>query len=51
MKRSLRTLISILMLVALTTTLSCQIVDPYRDVFTISAKLESTRVLIQPPQT
>ncbi|MBA0705935.1 hypothetical protein Golax_018084 [Gossypium laxum] len=48
MKRSLRPLISILMLVALAATLSYQIVDPYRDVFTISVKLESTRVLINP---
>ncbi|KAK5812761.1 hypothetical protein PVK06_028200 [Gossypium arboreum] len=51
MKRSLRPLISILMLVVLTATLSCWIVDPRCDVFTISTELESTKVLIQPPQT
>ncbi|MBA0793023.1 hypothetical protein Gohar_017459, partial [Gossypium harknessii] len=51
MKRSLRPLISILMLVALTITLSCWIAYPSRGVFTVSAELESTKVLIQPLQT
>ncbi|MBA0822790.1 hypothetical protein Goarm_019570, partial [Gossypium armourianum] len=46
MKRLLRPLISIQMLVALTATLSCRIVDPYRGVFTVSTELESTKVLI-----
>lgn len=50
MKRSFRPLISILMLVALTATLSCRIASPRRGVFTVSAELESTTVLIQPPQ-
>ncbi|XVF05190.1 hypothetical protein REPUB_Repub05bG0150400 [Reevesia pubescens] len=49
MKRSLTPLISILMLVALAATLSCRIATRRRDVFTVSAELESTRVLIQPP--
>ncbi|TYI43427.1 hypothetical protein ES332_A01G168800v1 [Gossypium tomentosum] len=40
--RSLRYLTSILMLVALTATLSCWITDPHRGVLTISAELEST---------
>ncbi|MBA0765504.1 hypothetical protein Gotri_014694, partial [Gossypium trilobum] len=48
---SLRPLKSILMLVALTATLSCRIAGPRHSVFTVSAELESTRVLIQPPQT
>ncbi|MBA0830147.1 hypothetical protein Goarm_014692 [Gossypium armourianum] len=51
MKRSLKPLISILMLVALTATLSCRIADPHCDVFTVPIGLESTRVIIQPPQT
>nr|KJB24973.1 hypothetical protein B456_004G170400 [Gossypium raimondii] len=51
MKRSLRPLISILMLVALTATLSCWIVYPRCGVFIVSTELESTKVLIQPPQT
>ncbi|KAG4198377.1 hypothetical protein ERO13_A05G081500v2 [Gossypium hirsutum] len=50
MKRSFRPLISILMLVALTATLSCRIASPRRGVFTVSAELESTTVLSQPPQ-
>ncbi|TYH70019.1 hypothetical protein ES332_D05G090400v1 [Gossypium tomentosum] len=50
MKRSFRPLISILMLVALTATLSCRIASPRRGVFTVSAELESTTVLIQPAQ-
>ncbi|PPD91774.1 hypothetical protein GOBAR_DD11284 [Gossypium barbadense] len=49
--RSLRPLTSILMLVALAATLSCQIADPHCGVLTISTELEPTRVLIQPPQT
>ncbi|MBA0684258.1 hypothetical protein Goari_025853 [Gossypium aridum] len=51
MKRSLKPLISILMLVALTATLSCRIAGPHCDVFTVPFGLESTRVIIQPPQT
>ncbi|MFQ6668198.1 hypothetical protein Gotur_033942 [Gossypium turneri] len=51
MKRSVRPLISILMLVALTATLSCQIADPSCGVFTVSVELESPRVLILPLQT
>ncbi|MBA0682167.1 hypothetical protein Goari_023907, partial [Gossypium aridum] len=51
MKMSLRPLISILMLVALIATLSCRIAGPRHSVFTISAELKSTRVLIKPPQT
>ncbi|MBA0734414.1 hypothetical protein Gogos_018326, partial [Gossypium gossypioides] len=51
MKRSLRPLISILMLVALATTLSYRIANPRHGVFTVSAELESTKVLIQPLQT
>ncbi|MBA0550949.1 hypothetical protein Golob_021856, partial [Gossypium lobatum] len=51
MKRSLRPLISILMPVALTTTLSCRIANPRRGVFIVSAELESTKVLIQTLQT
>ncbi|MBA0554346.1 hypothetical protein Golob_013456 [Gossypium lobatum] len=39
------------MLVALIATLSCWIVDPRCVVFTVSTELESTKVLIQPPQT
>ncbi|MBA0549828.1 hypothetical protein Golob_020837 [Gossypium lobatum] len=46
MKRLLRPLISIQMLVALTATLSCRIVDPHRGVFTVSTELESTKVFI-----
>ncbi|MBA0803590.1 hypothetical protein Gohar_013784 [Gossypium harknessii] len=51
MKRSVRPLISILMLVALTATLSCRIADPPCGVFTVSVELESPRVLILPLQT
>ncbi|MBA0618723.1 hypothetical protein Godav_028023 [Gossypium davidsonii] len=51
MKRSVRPLISILMLVALTATLNCRITDPHCGVFTVSVELESPRVLIQPLQT
>ncbi|TYI69786.1 hypothetical protein E1A91_D08G178400v1 [Gossypium mustelinum] len=43
MKRSLRPLISILMLVALTATLSCWIVYPRCGVFIVSTELESTK--------
>ncbi|MBA0611234.1 hypothetical protein Godav_011935, partial [Gossypium davidsonii] len=51
MKRLHRPLISILMLVALTATLSSWIVDPRCGVFIVSTEFESTKVLIQPPQT
>ncbi|XWS71479.1 hypothetical protein CRYUN_Cryun03dG0141400 [Craigia yunnanensis] len=49
MKRSVRPLISILMLVALAATLSCRIAIRRGGVFTVSAGLASTEVLIQPP--
>ncbi|XWS52870.1 hypothetical protein CRYUN_Cryun11dG0109500 [Craigia yunnanensis] len=49
MKRSVRPLISILMLVALAVTLSCRIAIRHCGVFTVSAELGSTGVLIQPP--
>ncbi|XVF19729.1 hypothetical protein REPUB_Repub11eG0136100 [Reevesia pubescens] len=49
MKRSVRPLISILMLVALAATLSYRIAISRRGVFSVSAELESTMVLIQPP--
>ncbi|XP_021278207.1 beta-1,6-galactosyltransferase GALT29A isoform X2 [Herrania umbratica] len=49
MKRPVRPLISILMLVALAATLSCRITIRRSGVFTVSAELESTRVIIQPP--
>ncbi|GMI74317.1 glycosyltransferase 29A [Hibiscus trionum] len=49
MKGSIRPLISILVLVALSTTLSCRIFIGRRGGITVAAELGSTRVLIQPP--
>ncbi|XVF46901.1 hypothetical protein PTKIN_Ptkin03bG0065300 [Pterospermum kingtungense] len=49
MKRSVRPLITILILVALAATLSCRIVIRRHGFFTVSAEFESTRALIQPP--
>ncbi|MBA0800576.1 hypothetical protein Gohar_011002 [Gossypium harknessii] len=47
MKRSLKPLISILMLVALTATLSCRIAGPHCDVFTAPIGLESTKMKVK----
>ncbi|XP_022752574.1 beta-1,6-galactosyltransferase GALT29A-like [Durio zibethinus] len=49
MKRSVRPLISILMLVALAATLSCRIAIRQGGIFTVSAEMGSTSVQIQPP--
>ncbi|KAK8679760.1 hypothetical protein V6N13_145196 [Hibiscus sabdariffa] len=49
MKRSVRPLISMVMLVALTATLGCRIAGDRRRVFTVSTQLESSRALFQPP--